>query len=490
MTASIAAKNGIQTISTATSPVTIWAARHHVRGFSGSSTWGAMGWSAGGGPSSSWLLPGNRSSGVLAPERDGIDRVLARRQRPSGRELEVGDAAPVGPGGADQRPAARRAHTDTALGAEATGALAVSSSRTSKRSTRSMLGAGDHLTQQPCQERLRAQQDQHDAEQQQRAVAQGLAEGQFHHRQVGQHGEARQERDRAEPAEERHRAAREPRQVQDRDQVQEPSEVALEPELGHAVDAGPVVHDLLLDAAVALPLGQQRDVAVQLAVDPDGFHDLAAVRLDARVEVMQRDARHPAGDLVEELGRDALFPRVVAPTLPPAHQIGAGVQARHHLGQLRRVVLQVGVERGNAAPAGPLEPDRQRGALAVVPPEADAREPRVLAMYPLDDAPRAVVRAVVHHPHLERQPVRVHRLADLVRQRGQALGLVVDRDDDGEVGAHGVEPSAARRRPRLERDGNWGVADQHEAARSPSWPKNRTRPSRSQIQTSCAPLAR
>src|SRR5690606_28024199 len=119
----------------------------------------------------------------------------------------------------------------------------------------------------------------------------GLAEEELDEGEVGEDGEAEHEPDRAEPAEEHHRAPHEPRQEDDGDEVEEAAEVALEPELRPPVLPRAVLHHLLLDAVVPLPLRQQRDVAVELAVDADAADDLGPVRLDAAVEVVERDAR-------------------------------------------------------------------------------------------------------------------------------------------------------------------------------------------------------
>ena len=88
---------------------------------------------------------------------------------------------------------------------------------------------------------------------------------------------------------------------------------------------------------------------------------------------------HPPRDAVEEAARDGLLERVVALLLPARDEVGPGVEARDHGGKLGRVVLQVGVERRDAAAGRAGEAGGERGALAVVAPEADAAEALVLA---------------------------------------------------------------------------------------------------------------
>src|SRR5690606_31533407 len=181
---------------------------------------------------------------------------------------------------------------------------------------------------------------------------------------------------------------------------------------------------------------QQRDVAVELAVDADAADDLGPVRLDAAVEVVERDAREPAGDGVEEPARDRLFQRVVPLPLPAGDEVGAGFELLDHGRELGGVVLEVGVEGGDVAAAGAGEAGGERGALSVVAPEADAGEAGVLPVQPLDDRPRVVAGTVVHEPHLERAAGPLHRLPDLRRQLGEARGLLVDGDDDGDDRGH------------------------------------------------------
>ncbi len=315
------------------------------------------------------------------------------------------------------------------------------------------LRADDHLAQEPRQERLRAEEEEEDAEYQQWATADRLSKRQFDDREVGQDQEADEEANRPQPAKKDHRSLREARDEHDGHEVQEAAEVAFQSELRPAVEPGAMVDHLLLDLRVALPLREERDVAVELAVDVDAPDDVRAVRLDATVEVVQRDATGHTGDPVEELRWEALLPRIVALLLPPAHEVGPRFQPGDHLGELGRVVLEIGVERGDVAARAALEPGGQGSALAVVAPEADApKAPVGLAERP-DHVPRVITGAVVDEPDLER--LAVQRLADLVRQRREALGLVVDRDDDGELGAHGPQPTptsaAVAPRPHLRR---------------------------------------
>src|SRR5690606_24837397 len=134
--------------------------------------------------------------------------------------------------------------------------------------------------------------------QQERPVADGVAKGELVDADPEADQEAAEEAERSEAAEEVHRADGVAGEEDDGDEVEEAPDEALQPELCGAVLARVVLHGLLADAAVALPLRQQRDVAVQLAVDAHALDDLAAVQLDAGVEVVERDAADLARDHV------------------------------------------------------------------------------------------------------------------------------------------------------------------------------------------------
>src|SRR5690606_34629479 len=135
---------------------------------------------------------------------------------------------------------------------------------------------------------------------------------------------------------------------------------------------------------------------------------------------------------------------------------------------------------GDVATADAGKARRQRRALAVVLPEAHPREPAVLRVQRLDGGPGAVRRTVVHEPDLEVVPGRLHRLANARRQFRQALGLVVDRNDDGNGGAHasGRRVSPPRRLTGRDGRGHRARTSGASAGRSlgPAWSWAATRP--------------
>ena len=90
--------------------------------------------------------------------------------------------------------------------------------------------------------------------------------------------------------------------------------------------------------------GQHRHEAVQLAVEPNFVHHLAAKRLQAAIVVVQMDARQVADQPVEHARRQHLVPRIVPLVLPAAHDVEAFVELGQQAGDLGRVVLQVAVD--------------------------------------------------------------------------------------------------------------------------------------------------
>ncbi len=108
---------------------------------------------------------------------------------------------------------------------------------------------------------------------------------------------------------------------------------------------------------------------------------------------------------------------------PLVHQ---GEQARN----VGRVVLQVAVEGDDEVAAGVIEAGLQRDRLPIVADQLQRTQPGPVGGERVENAPRAVARAVVDQDQLEVSPARLHRRSDALDQLGQVRLLVVDRDDD------------------------------------------------------------
>jgi len=90
--------------------------------------------------------------------------------------------------------------------------------------------------------------------------------------------------------------------------------------------------------------GNGRQEAVHLAVQPQRLDHLGPEDLERAPVIVQRHARGPRNDPVGDNRRQAPRDEGIFPVLPPpADNVVAGLDARHHLGNVARVVLQVAI---------------------------------------------------------------------------------------------------------------------------------------------------
>src|SRR5262249_34994909 len=123
---------------------------------------------------------------------------------------------------------------------------------------------------------------------------------------------------------------------------------------------------------------QDRDEAVELAVQAHLADDIDAVGLHAAVVVVQLDASQLAHHPVEDPTGEHLVPRVAADALPAADDIQfaairpaafeGGEEARY----LGWIVLQIGIEGDDGLALDGAEAGGEGRCLAEVAPEADA----------------------------------------------------------------------------------------------------------------------
>ena len=248
------------------------------------------------------------------------------------------------------------------------------------------------------------------------------------------HGDAKtgQEGDRAQQAEEVHRPVAELRDEVDGDQVEIATDETAQAELAATVFAFLMVHHLLPYVAEAVHLGDDGDVTVHLAVHLDVLHHLVAIGLEAAVEVVQLDARHPARGPVEELGRDVFHQLGVVTHLLPARYEVIAVLFDHlvEFGNLIGAVLEVGIHSDDHVAFDDLEAFVQRGRLAVVPPEAQGFHIGIGFRKALDDGPRVVGRAIVDEDDFIGKAMLVHHATDPCLQLGQRLGFIQQGDNN------------------------------------------------------------
>ena len=214
-----------------------------------------------------------------------------------------------------------------------------------------------------------------------------------------------------------------------REQVEEAAHVPLDAVVRAAVLAGPVVDGQLRDPVAAV-VGEDGDVAVQLAVELHPVDDLGAVRLESAVHVVEAHARDLAGDRVEDLRRDAPRDRVAALRLPARDEVVALVELRQQPRDLGGVVLQVAVNCHDDVACRLGEAGVERRRLAEVAAQADDADVVVRVVEPRQRAERAVGRAVVDEDGLPGAAVAVERRGQLVVEQRDAALLVVHGDDD------------------------------------------------------------
>src|SRR6266511_1614320 len=233
----------------------------------------------------------------------------------------------------------------------------------------------------------------------------------------------------------------------DRQQIEEPAQVPLEPVAGATVLPRPVIHRELRDA-VPLLVGEDGDEPVQLSVEHEAAHDLCPVRLEAAVHVVPPQTGHPAGDPVEELRRDAARERVSAPRLPAGDEIEALLQLREQARDLGRIVLQVAVDRDDELARRLREARRERGGLAEVAAQPHHAHVVLARVQSRQRAERLVRRAVVDVDGLPLLAERVERRLQLFMQQRDAALFVVEGDDDRD---HGPSMRSPWRRCSLSR---------------------------------------
>src|SRR5215212_4643084 len=151
-------------------------------------------------------------------------------------------------------------------------------------------------------------------------------------------------------------------------QIEEAAHVTLDAVAGASVLARAVVDGQLGDAVAAV-VREYRYEPVQLAVEPQPAYDLGAIGLQAAVQVVQPQPGDAPGDPVEDLRRDAPRERVAPVRLPAADQVEALLELREQARDLRRVVLEIGVDRHyHVALRVRKAGGERRGLAEVLPP--------------------------------------------------------------------------------------------------------------------------
>ena len=199
--------------------------------------------------------------------------------------------------------------------------------------------------------------------------------------------------------------------------------------------------------------GEDGDETVHLAVDLDGLDDLAAVSLETAIEIVEPDTRRNARGPIEELAGPPLADGVETLLFPPGDKVVALVENHApHGGNLVGRILQIGVHGEDDLALRGLEPAKERGRLAVIAGETDGPDGGKLLPELSDDVPRTVGRTVVDEDNFVGKAVVAGHAVDPRGEFGQRLLLVVERNDDRNIGiTHGRKCA----RDRTWRDCAW-----------------------------------
>ena len=144
----------------------------------------------------------------------------------------------------------------------------------------------------------------------------------------------------------------------------------------------------------SLPVSQHRQVTVQLAVNGNGFDHLVSIGFKTAVKIVDFNAGKPAGDGVKKLGRNRFTDGIVTFFLPAGNQIVSFLQPLEHIGNFRRIVLQVRVHSDHRFALGQFESFGQGGALAEITPETNHLDLRI-TLFKLQQYVKGTVIAAV-----------------------------------------------------------------------------------------------
>src|SRR5690606_390667 len=201
-----------------------------------------------------------------------------------------------------------------------------------------------------------------------------------------------------------------------RKQIQEACDQPTDTILGSPVFSGPVLHHLLSDAVIPCPLGDQGDISVHFAVYTDVFDDGARIGLQTTVEVVQPDAGQLSRHIIEQARRYRFRERIAPYFFPPRDELVTivddhAVQCRDLVG----AILHVGIHRNHDVTGGGPKPRLKGGRLSEISIQANPFKAAVFVADLYDLFPGIIGTAVVHHDHLEREPMLVHDAPDPLR---------------------------------------------------------------------------
>ena len=226
-------------------------------------------------------------------------------------------------------------------------------------------------------------------------------------------------------------------------EVEEAAQVALRPVARASVLARAVVHGDLGDAEAAV----RREHGMKRCSSPYRRIPCSTSARYALRPQFTSCSRTPETTAVAQLKTAREQPpqeRVVAPRLPAGDEVEALVELGEELRDLRRIVLEVGVDRHDDVSARLEEAGLQRRRLAEVAPEVDDDDVRRLVVEPRQHRQAPVRRAVVDEDHLERLVARLERRGDLARSSSSSERSSLSSGTTTEITSRRVSASQAR----------------------------------------------
>jgi hypothetical protein len=191
------------------------------------------------------------------------------------------------------------------------------------------------------------------------------------------------------------------------------------------------VSDNLFADFVPLCGGKNRYEPMPLAVKSDFVQDFAAVTFHSAVVIVQFHAGHKTDHSVEDVGGKNFVPGIVAALLPTADDIETGLQLPEKVGNLLRIILQVGIECENNVPFDGVETGLQCRRFAEIASKLDTANTGIVGGNFFDDGPTLICRTVVHENYFEIVLIFLGNFANFPVKMYKTLCFVVKRNDKG-----------------------------------------------------------
>ena len=183
-----------------------------------------------------------------------------------------------------------------------------------------------------------------------------------------------------------------------------------------------------------------RNEAMHFRVQRHSLDNTGAVEFERATIVTYRHACHFADQTVRDprghLAGQQLILAILAPT---DDHVCVIVELAQHVRNIGRVVLQIPIHRCDNVSARQLNSCRHRGRLPVVRAKRNHAQPRVMPRDFRCDLKRSVRATVIDEENLVFEAGIVHRSMNPFMQKINAILLIVERNDNGNIyGVHVV----------------------------------------------------